>query len=346
MPLPVWLIPIAVKGAAAVAGAIGVGSAIHGASKMKEANNTMESARSRHEKNVARFEEEQTYTNKRMDELGTLELTVLHSFSRFSDVIEQIQNRPVFKSYSKNGVTLPEYSGEQIKEVSVGAGVLLGGLGGAALGTAGGFAAAGATTGAVMALGTASTGTAINTLSGAALYKATLAALGGGAKVVGGGGIAAGITTLSAATLGVGILVGGVIFNVVGGSLSEKADEAWSQMKAAEEKINTICKYLLSLRQTANKYRRTLSTVNDLYLNHLDRLEHTVMNLRHTDWNTFTEEEQLLTENTVLLVSLLYQMCKVELVLPSKNENEMNTINSAAVERSIQNATAVMETLK
>ena len=64
MPLPVWLIPIAVKGAAAVAGAIGVGSAIHGASKMKEANNTMESARSRHEKNVARFEEEQTYTNK------------------------------------------------------------------------------------------------------------------------------------------------------------------------------------------------------------------------------------------------------------------------------------------
>lgn len=56
---------------------------------------------------------------------------------------------------------------------------MVGGLGGALLGTAGGFAASGATTAAVMALGTASTGTAISTLSGAAATNATLAALGG-----------------------------------------------------------------------------------------------------------------------------------------------------------------------
>ena len=192
MPLPVWLIPGLVKGAAVIAGAVGVGSAVHGASKMKEANDTMESAQSRHNRNITHFEEENTLTNRKMDELGMLELNILHSFSKFSDIIEQIQNRPVFNPYTKNGVALPEYDGEKIKEVSVGAGVLIGSLGGAALGTAGGFAAAGATAGAVMALGTASTGTAISTLSGVALYKATLAALGGGAKAIGGGGIADG----------------------------------------------------------------------------------------------------------------------------------------------------------
>ena len=74
-----------------------------------------------------------------------------------------------------------------LKKVSIGAGVLLGGLGGAAVGTAGGFAAAGATTSAVMALGTASTGTAIASLSGAAATNATLAALGGGAIAAGAG---------------------------------------------------------------------------------------------------------------------------------------------------------------
>ena len=56
---------------------------------------------------------------------------------------------------------MPHYDKEEISKVSVGAGVLMCGIGGAALGTAGGFAAAGATTAAVMALGTASTGTAI-----------------------------------------------------------------------------------------------------------------------------------------------------------------------------------------
>ena len=332
MPLPVWLIPGLVKGAAVIAGAVGVGSAVHGASKMKEANDTMESAQSRHNRNITHFEEENTLTNRKMDELGMLELNILHSFSKFSDIIEQIQNRPVFNPYTKNGVALPEYDGEKIKEVSVGAGVLIGSLGGAALGTAGGFAAAGATAGAVMALGTASTGTAISTLSGAALYKATLAALGGGAKAIGGGGIAAGIGTLGAATLGVGLLVGGIIFSVTGESLSEKADEAWSQMKSAEEKINKICKYLLSLRQTANKYRDSLASANNLYLDHLNKMETFVIKKGHTDWEYFTDEEKLITENTVLLVSLLYKMCQVELVLQSKNENDMNTINSYAVE--------------
>ena len=35
MPLPIWLIPIALKGAAVVAGTTGVGVAAHGAKKMK-----------------------------------------------------------------------------------------------------------------------------------------------------------------------------------------------------------------------------------------------------------------------------------------------------------------------
>lgn len=337
MPLPLLL-----GIGAAIAGAAGIGSGIHGAVKMKEANDTMESAKSRHERNIERFEKENKTTSEEMDKLGKLELEILHSFSEFSDVFEQIKNRPTFENYSKNGVTLPKYDGKKLKEVSVGAGVLLGGLGGAGLGVAGGFAAAGATTAAVMALGTASTGTAIASLSGAALTNATLAALGGGAIAAGGGGIALGTTILGATTLGVGLLVGGVIFNFTGGKLSDKADEAWSQMKKAEAKVNSICDYLLRLRDTSNKYCKMLSSVNDIYQNHLNGLKSIVTILGHTDWNTFTAEEKKLTENTVLLVGLLYNMCKVELVLKGKGENDMNSINTTAVEKSIENANAVL----
>lgn len=342
MPLPIWLIPVALKGAAVVAGAAGAGAAVNGAKKMKNANDTMEAAKSRHEKNMARFEKANKTTTKDMDKLGELELEILRSFGEFSDVFEQIKNRPTFEAYSKNGVTLPKYDGEKIKEVSVGAGVLLGGLGGAGLGAAGGFAAAGATTAAVMALGTASTGTAIASLSGAAATNATLALLGGGTLAAGGGGMVAGTAALGAATLGVGLLVGGIIFSFTGGKLSDKADEAWAQMEKAEGKINAICRYLVALSLTSNKYYETLSKVNDIYQRHLNGLKSVVTMLGHTDWNTFTPEEKELTENSVLLVGLLYNMCKVELVLKSENENSINTINKEAVEKSINNANAVL----
>ena len=159
MPLPLFL----AIGAAA-AGAAGAGATVHGAFKMKKANKIMKEAQERNQRNVARFETHNKITSESMDELGQMELTTLAQFEKFTDLIEQIQNRPEFKKYEKDGVEIPEYDPEELKKVSIGAGVLLGGLGGAAMGTAGGFAAAGAATAAVMALGTASTGTAIASL--------------------------------------------------------------------------------------------------------------------------------------------------------------------------------------
>lgn len=342
MPFPIALVPITLKTLAVAAGTKGLVDTVRGAKKMKDANDTMEAAQSRHERNMARFEKENKTTIKDMDKLGKLELEILYSFREFSDVFEQIKNRPVFETYSKNGITLPKYDGEKIKEVSVGAGILLGGIGGAGLGAAGGFAAAGATTAAVMALGTASTGTAIASLSGIAATNATLALLGGGTLAMGGGGMAAGIAALNAATLGVGLLVGGVIFNFTGKKLSDKADKAWSQMKKAEVKINKICDYLTKLRGISNNYYKTLSEVNNIYMEHLSALKVIVNLLGHKDWNTFTAEEKKLTENTVLLVGLLYNMCKVELVLKSGNENDINSINMYAIQKSIDNANVVM----
>ena len=57
--------------------------------------------------------------------------------------------------------------------------------------------------------------------------------------------MAAGAAALGAATLGVGLLVGGIIFSFTGGKLSDKADEAWAQMKKAEGKSTTFAITLL-----------------------------------------------------------------------------------------------------
>ena len=338
MPLPLFLLI-----GAGVAAATGVGSTVYGAAKAKDANDTMKLAERRHNENIKNFEQTNENTNKTMDKLGTLEMDILSSFRHFSSLFEKIQNKPEFRSYRTDDVELPKYNPEEINKVSVGAGVLMGGIGGAALGTAGGFAAAGATTAAVMALGTASTGTAIASLSGVAATNATLAALGGGALAAGGGGIALGTTVLGAATAGVGLLVGGVIFGIVGKSLSSKADEAWRQMKTAEEKINTICSYLSDLDYTAKNYRQVLQSVNNIYRKHLDSLDTLITVKYKTDWNTFTTQEKMITENTVLLVQLLYQMCKVKLVLVSEKKDELNKINKIEINKSTQTAKKLLQ---
>ncbi len=340
MPLPLIL-----GIGAGIAGAVGVGSGIRGGLKMKDAKDTMELAKSRHERNLQKFKEQNEETCHDMDELGTYEMEILNGFKEFADAIEQIQNRPDFKTFHKEGVDIPSYDKEKIREVSVGAGILLGGITGAAVGTAGGFAAAGATTSAVMALGTASTGAAISGLSGVAATNATLAALGGGALAAGGGGMALGSMILGGATLGVGLLVGGIIFNVTGSSLSDKADTAWAEMKTAEEKINKSCLFLHDLSDLSKKYLNTLQVVDREYKRHFLRLKKTIYKDYKLDWNEFTDEEKLNTENTVLLVGLLYNMCRVSLVKKAEKENELNSINKKEAEDTMHDATKVMEQL-
>lgn len=333
MPLPLIL-----GLGAAAAGAVGLGTGIHGAIKMKDANDTMELSQKHHKENIEYFERQNKIATEDMDSLGKKELEILNSFQEFSMIFEKIHNKPEFKEYSHGSLKIPSYNPEEIKKVSIGAGVLLGGIGGAAMGTAGGFAAAGATTAAVMALGTASTGTAIASLSGAAATNATLAALGGGAIAAGGGGIALGTTILGAATLGVGAMVGGIIFNVVGSSLSDKADEAYSQVQKERDQINKICAYLIELSSTAKEYEKSINSVYEIYQKELHILSYVVNILGKTDWNSFTPEEKLVTENTSLLVGLLYNMGKVELVLKSESENDCNKVNSQAITKSMADA--------
>ena len=334
-------LPLIIGGIAAVAGVAGVGTGIHGGIKMKEASDTMKLAQSKQERAIALFNSRNDETTALMDAIGTQELEILSTFDDFSDIIEKIQGRPEFKAYKREGIDLPEYEAEELKKISAGAGVLLGGIGGAAAGTAGGFAAAGATTSAVMALGTASTGTAISALSGAAATNATLAALGGGAVAYGGGGMALGTAVLGGATLGVGLLVGGIIFNVTGSKLSDKADEAYVQAKRTEGEVNTIVAYFDELTEVATAFKESLTKVEGVYRKYLDIIDHIVNFNEKTSWEDFTDKEKKATENSVLLVGLMYTMCQVKLVLKQEGD-ELNKVNKDVVNDAIGDADVVL----
>lgn len=113
-------------------------------------------------------------------------------------------------------------------------------------------------------------------------------------------------------------LGGGVIFNITGSSISDKADEAERQMLTAKKEIESICLYLHELNSIASQFNFTLMNVRNVYQNNLKKLSNIVYG--KTNWDNFTSGEKLVTENTIRLVGLLYEMSKVKLVLID-NEN-------------------------
>lgn len=338
-------ISILLLGASALAGAAGVGGIAKGGSQVLKANSTMKELQVQHQQNLVRLEKRNKECVRDMDKLGRKELEILKSFQEFSTVFEKIKNRPEFAKIQKQGICLHQYDGEELKKASVGANTLLGGLGGAAAGTAGGFAASGAATAVVMALGTASTGVPIASLSGAAATNATLAALGGGSLAAGGGGMALGTTVLGAATLGVGLLIGGVIFGITGGKISSDAKKAQKEIEKETQQTEEICNYLLDLQGTANRYGRKLDEVDSMYHEHMEKLKWMVVMQGRADWDWYTEPEKQLVNNTALLVKLLYDMCKVELVQKSEEEDAMNTINTTGLKEQYQKVEQVTESL-
>ena len=340
MPLPFILIPLA-----AIAGSVGIGSGIHGAKKMSDANKKLNDAEKRDKANQRRVENQNIITSSAMDKLGKHEMNILASFKTFSDLFEKLHNKPSFNEIKIGEYTLPYFDKQKIEEASVGASVLLGGLGGAALGTAGAFAASGATTAAVMAIGTASTGTAISALSGVAATNATLAALGGGSIAAGGGGMALGTMVLGGTTLGVGLLIGGIIFSISGSHIKGKAEKALKQVKENEQKGDQIVQYLTGLKAVADRYDSALMRVNAVYEKNLKAFKEFMdtKNSNHVDWNSLSENQKKIIENVVLLVGLLYEMCKVQLVSKSRSADGLNSINYHSINASIFKADSALK---
>lgn len=329
--------PFLVIGAAIAAAGAGVAAGVNGAVKMKEAKERQEEAQRRHTRNVAAVKAANEKLCVAMDSLGKSELQVLQDFKEFSDLFEMIKNRPFFGDVNISGVEIPKLDNNGIKKTSVSAAALKGGLEGAALGTVGGLAASGATTTAVMALGTASTGTAISSLGGAAATNATLAALGGGSLAAGGGGMALGSMVLGGATLGVGLLVGGLIFNMAGSKISSNADKAWDQMLDYEYKSEKIINYCSELQQIAVSYEQSLMQLSELYHRQLEKMQRIC--LKHfffCNWFRFNLDEQITIMNTVGIVQVLYCMCKVKLVektAEESNSDEVNVINKDVIDK-------------
>lgn len=135
--------------------------------------------------------------------------------------------------------------------------------------------------------GTASTGTAISSLSGAAATNAALAWIGGGAVSAGGGGMAAGSTILSLSgpvgwTIGGVALVGSALY--AGSKNKEIAEEATQKAKEIRKKRGQL--------ETALEETRRLVELTE---KHANSVQHRLRYLRDNtpdDYSEFSDAEK------------------------------------------------------
>lgn len=307
MPLP--LIPILLGGASLLAGAAGIGGALSGKEKMDKAKERISRAKSRYEGKKGVLEREQKAAMSVLEELGTTRLEIQKSFSRFADVFERIKNRPEFREGDRERFSFTSVDLRNIRQASVSAMEIIGSLGGAAI--AGGATAMGSVA-LVGLLGTASTGTAISSLAGAAATNATLAWFGGGSLAAGGLGMAGGMAVIGGLVLGPAVFATGWFIDSKGDEALEQASKAEREVDSAVNKMNKIIDFSQKISRLAQALLEELKKAQGLYNVKVSQLEALVN--RCDDYNFFSEEDKLLLDNNIMLVKVLADMTRADLL--------------------------------
>jgi hypothetical protein len=164
-------------------------------------------------------------------------------------------------------------------------------LSGAAGGTLGGVLTALGAYSAVTAFATASTGTAIATLSGVAATNATLAFFGGGALAVGGLGMAGGTMVLGGLVAGPALAIMGFI---VGAKASANLDKAYTNLAEAQkmaEELQVAVTVCNAIRRRSYLFERLLIRLDALFAPLIFQMEN-IITEKGEDYSKFESREK------------------------------------------------------
>lgn len=300
MPLPLF-----------IPAAIFLGSVLFGGKKAYDAWDANSKAKVRNKEaedliNQAKYEASfaRERLRTRLETLGRKRFMIQKGlFSSFYRTFAKIRNfdkrdlkltdEPLIQPFDIDEVKVATLAFEKV------AGGLVGGL------TAGAALAYG-TYGAVGLLASASTGTAIGTLSGAAATNATLAWLGGGTLATGGGGVAAGTLVLGGLVAAPALALFGVIVNAQAQKALEQAKGNLAQARKTKAETDTVVAKLAGVTRQAERYITLTDQVAKFFRPQLEGLVELVRT-RGTDYRTYTAEEQ----NLVVATVSTYQMLRV-----------------------------------
>ncbi|WP_386697641.1 hypothetical protein [Lonepinella sp. MS14436] len=258
-------IPLIIGAAALVGIGVGAKKVSDGRDYSRWAEQELDEAKSKHSKAKSNLDTSQRWLNERTGKIGKLRLDIGKQIGGLTKMADDLMKKLNSSSQSNHrfDIAIPNTELKRIEGFSYSAMEFSKGLAsGAIAGGVAGYAVYGGT----MALATASTGTAISTLSGVAATNAALASIGGGSLAAGGLGVAGGTALL-------GGLVAAPIFAIAAWSYASNAEDnyrkardyhddvkkAVEKMNSAESKIDNIVYYIDEVHNATEKMRDVLN---------------------------------------------------------------------------------------
>jgi len=298
-------VPIIIAGAV---GLYGVIKGVSGAIDHKNARGINTDAKSMVDSANRKVEKQRQSTNAVLEDYGSRKLRAFNGvITEFITTFGRLKNVESIKTPELDKLNIGDFSTvslnglrndyQLLKDSGLGLGAGLGG--GAAL-------AFGAYNG-TMLLATASTGTAISTLSGAAATNATLAWLGGGTIAAGGGGMAMGAMVLGGIVAGPALAIFG---HIVGNKGEEALNNAYSNLEQAQtirEQATLMCSQLEAIQNVTSLANGTFSKISGL-LRHSVRGLKNVIDTNGEDYEQFSSECRETVFRSVKFAQLLKAM--------------------------------------
>lgn len=260
-------IPFILGGLAAVAGVVGIANGSDAISNNKKAQKLIDDAESNYDRSKRKLESQREETSVALDNLGKAKLdawandigTFLEVFKKFKKV--ELQTDIELDKELKIRIDDPKsFKNMEVASLKA-AEIVQAGVSSLGAGALAGIASYGG----AMMFASASTGTAIATLSGAAATNATLAWFGGGSLAAGGLGMAGGTAIL-------GGIVAGPILAVAGSIMAAKAEEnlakakrTYSEAMLACEKMDTITDLLKKVSEISDDYCDFIFEISERY---------------------------------------------------------------------------------
>ncbi|MRJ03066.1 MAG: hypothetical protein GXO19_00300 [Epsilonproteobacteria bacterium] len=233
-------LPFIIAGGAVAAAIYGIGKGVDAIEKNEEAERICKRAKEHFEEKQSELEMERRYLNRKLEEFGRYKLDIFTSdFKEFIELVrkcKEAKSSLIHREWEIEGRRKGEYSSfisELERDVELSLEIEEGLVSGITTGALTAFGVYGS----VGLFASASTGTAIASLSGAAATNATLAWLGGGSLATGGFGMAGGMAVLGGLVAGPAILITGLLMD----SQAEKNLTAAYELEAeVEEKIEMM----------------------------------------------------------------------------------------------------------
>lgn len=318
MPLPIIL-----GGAAILSAIYGVKKGIDAKSDFDSAKYWSEKAQELYDDAKSELESARDDAQQTMESLGESKFEIYKNvIIPFVGSFSKIKNINFDDNSLLEALDLPQLTNAELKEMSEAALVMKeivsGGI--AALGT-GGLAGL-AVYGGVGFLGTASTGTAIATLSGVTATNATLAWLGGGALSAGGWGMAGGAYVLGGIVAGPVLAVGGMMLASKAEAAKQDAYANHDKAKLAAEEMNSATVATNGIQCRFDEIDSVLNALNDRFTPLLTSLIALVSS--NTNYKTYSDADK----KGVFMAASIATTIKSIMEAPLLDNNGVLTLDS------------------